>query len=312
MRGGTIWLVLAGAILVAAGGASLFVSFTPAPPPPARSTPAPAPASQAATPAPTSIPTPAPAPAASPAPPPAQASAPPTPSGPIPVDSLPPGYALDTWQRARGAAGKVESVTLTTEEPLPSHALNDADVIEISGWAGDSDLGARAAFVAIAICGRVIATPAVDLQRPDIARGVHPNLGRSGWRARVAIAHVPRCADAKLEILAPMGPFPFAVPLDGAPALTLAAGGTTPALRGPAAPLRRAPTVAPEPRRLTVQGTGNVNLRRCASTECSVLGALRAGVHQAIVVENTAEWLLVAVPTAGASGWIAKRVARLD
>jgi len=228
------------------------------------------------------------------------------------VDSLPPGYALDTWQRARGAAGKIESITLTTEEPLPSRALNDGDVIEMSGWAGDSDLGARAAFVAIAICGRVIATPAVDGQRPDIARDVHPNLGRSGWRARVAIAHVPRCADAKLEILAPMGPFPFAVPLDGARTLTLAAGGTAPSLRGPAAPLRRAPTAAPEPRRLTVQGTGNINLRRCASTECSVLGALRAGVHQAIVVENTADWLLVAVPTAGASGWIAKRVARLD
>ncbi|MBN9495382.1 MAG: hypothetical protein J0H39_01400 [Alphaproteobacteria bacterium] len=306
MRGGTIWLVLAGAILVAAGGASLFVTFAPAPPPPSASpAPAPVPAPQAAAPQ-TAAPAPAPAPvAATPAPPPAQ-------SGPLSVDSLPPGYALDTWQRARGAAGKIESVMLTTEEPLPSRALNDGDVIEISGWAGDNDLGARTAFVAIAICGRVIATPAVDGQRPDIARGIHPNLGRSGWRARVAIAHVPRCADAKLEILAPMGPFPFAVPLDGARELTLASGGTAPALRGPAAPLRRAPTAAPEPRRLTVQGTGNINLRRCASTECSVLGALRAGVHQAIVVENAADWLLVAVPSAGASGWIAKRVARLD
>ncbi len=300
MRGGTIWLVLAGAILIAAGGASLFVSFTPTPPTPQAAAPASTPPSPAQTTA-----TPAPAPVAATAPPPA-------PSGPISVDSLPPGYALDTWQRARGAAGKIENVTLTTEEPLPSRALNDGDVIEISGWAGDSDLGARAAFVVIAICGRVIATPAVDGQRPDIARNVHPNLGRAGWRARVAIAHVPRCADAKLDILAPMGPFPFAVPLEGTRDLTLAAGGTAPALRGPAAPLRRAPTVVPEPRRLTVQGTGNVNLRRCASTDCSVLGALRAGTHQAIVVENTAEWLLVAVPTAGASGWIAKRVARLD
>lgn len=312
MRGGTIWLILAAAILVAAGGASLFVTFTPAPPPApqaaARTAPAPTPAPQTAAPAPAPAPTPSPAPAqvaATPAPRPA-------PTGPILVDSLPPGYALDTWQRARGAAGKIESITLTTEEPLPSRGLNDGDVIEISGWAGDSDLGARAAFVAIAVCGRVIATPAADGQRPDIARDVHPNLGRSGWRARVAIAHVPRCADAKLEILAPMGPFPFAVPLDGGQALTLASGGTAPALRGPAAPLRRAPTVAPEPRRLTVQGTGNVNLRRCASTECSVLGNLRAGTHQAIVVENAADWLLVAVPTAGASGWIAKRVAKLD
>ena len=311
MRGGTIWLILAGAILVAAGGASLFVTFTPntAPPPPRAATPAPTPPASAP-PAPVQ---PAPAqPAPTPAPVAATPAPPPAPSGPIVVDTLPPGYALDTWQRARGAAGKIESVTLTTEEPLPSRALNDGDVIEISGWAGDSDLGARTAFVAIAICGRVIATPAVDGQRPDIARNVHPNLGRSGWRARVAIAHVPRCADAKLEILAPMGPFPFAVPLDGGQTLTLASGGTAPALRGPAAPLRRAPTAAPEPRRLTVQGSGNINLRRCASIECSVLGALRAGVHQAIVVENAADWLLVAVPTAGASGWIAKRVARLD
>lgn len=304
MRGGTIWLILAGAILAAAGGASLLVSF--APPPPGA---APVAAPQAAAPAPTNPP--AQASAA-----PAAASATPAPAatsaGPLSVDSLPPGYPLDAWQRARGAAGKIESATLITEEPLPPRALNDGDVIEISGWAGDSDLGARAAFVAIAICGRVIATPAVDGQRPDIARNVHPNLGRSGWRARVAIAHVPRCADAKLEVLAPMGPFPFAVPLDGGQTLTLAAGGTPPSLRGPAAPLRRAPTAAPEPRRLTVQGTGNVNLRRCASTDCSVLGALRAGVHQAIVVENTTDWLLVAVPTAGASGWIAKRVARLD
>lgn len=310
MRGGAIWLILAAAILVAAGGASLFVTFTPhAPPPAPAQVAAPAPIRAPAAPsAPVAQTVPA-APAAAVVPP---VQAPAAPSGPIAVDSVASGYPVDAWQRARGAAGKIENVTLTSEEALPARALNDSDVLEISGWAGDNDLGARAAFVAIAICGRVVATPPVDRPRPDVARDVHPNLGRSGWRGRVAIAHAPRCADAKLEILAPMGPFPFAVPLDGGRELTLAAGGAAPALRGPAAPLRRPPGAAPDPRRLTVQGAGNVNLRRCASTECSVLGSLRAGTHQAIVVENAAEWLLVAVPAAGASGWIAKRVARLD
>jgi hypothetical protein len=300
MRAGTIWLLLAIAILSAAAGASLFVTFTPdtaAPnPAPAAQAPVPAPAAQA----------PATTPVATPAPPPRAAS------GPISVDSGAANYALDTWQRARGAAGKIEIVALLDDEGLPSRGLTDADVIEISGWAGDSDLGARAAFVAIAICGRVIATPAVDRPRADIARDVHPNLGQSGWRARIAIAHAPRCAEARLDVLAPMGPFPFAVPLDGGRELTLAAKGGPAANIRTGAALRRPPDAAPALRRLTVQGQGNVNLRRCAGADCAVLGSLRAGTHQAVIVENAAEWLLVAVPSAGASGWIAKRVAKLD
>jgi hypothetical protein len=287
MRSGTIWLALAIAIVAGAGAASLLVSFQPdldAPPAARVAIPASAPA----------------APAASARPPAAD------------VDSVEASYPLSDWQRGRGGFGWIDGVALSGGQALPERPLTDSDVLELGGWAGDIDLGLRARFVAVAVCGRVVATPAVELPRPDVAESVHPNLFASGWRARVAVKHLARCAEPRIEVWGPVGPFQFAIPLEGARTLNLAqAGGDAPVLRGPAR-LRAPPAEAPALRRAIVQGQGNVNLRRCAGTNCATAGQLAAGAHQAIVVDEAADWLLLAVPASGRTGWIARRLVRIE
>lgn len=287
MRAGTVWLGLAVAILVGAGAASLLVSFQP---------------DLEAAPA-----TLAPLPA----------NAPPTPQTPAraqvaEVDSADSGYPLADWRRASGGFGWIDGVALAGGQALPERHLTDADVLELGGWAGDVDVGLRAQFVAIAVCGRVVATPPVNLDRPDVAESVHPNLLASGWRARVAVKHLPRCAEPRIEVWGPVGPFPFAIPLQGGQALNLAPpGGDAPVLRGPQR-LRSPPAAAPAQRRAIVQGQGNVNLRRCAGANCATVGQLPAGSHMAIVAEETADWLLLAVPASGRTGWIARRLVRIE
>jgi hypothetical protein len=277
---------LAIAILAGAGAASLLVSFQPdLDAAPAARAPAPQ------------------APAA--APPPARPQT-------AEVDSVETSYPLAKWRRAQGGFGWIDGVALAGGQALPERALTDADILELGGWEGDVDLGLRARFVAVAVCGRVVATPAVELARPDVAESVHPNLFASGWRARLAVKHLPRCAEPRIEAWGPVGPFPFAIPLEGGQALNLAPpGGEAPALRSPRA-LRRPPAEAPAPRRAVVQGSGNVNLRRCAGTTCAAVGQLAAGPHQAIVAEETGDWVLLAVPASGRTGWIAKRLVRFE
>ena len=286
MRAGAAWLALAVAILAAAGAASLLVSFQPdLDAPPAARTPS--------APAPTAPSGPARAPVAD-------------------VDSTETSYPLADWRRASGGFGWIDGMALIGGQALPERPLTDADVLELGGWAGDVDVGLRARFVIVALCGRVVATPAVELPRPDVAESVHPNLFASGWRARVAVKHLPRCAEPQVEVWGPVGPFPFAVPLQGGGTLNLApSGGDAPVLRGPQR-LRTPPGEAPAPRRAVVQGQGNVNLRRCAGTNCAPIGQLPAGPHMAIVAEESADWLLLAVPASGRTGWIARRLVRFE
>lgn len=286
MRAGAAWLALAVAILAAAGAASLLVSFQPDldAPPAARAPNAPAPA---------------------------------VPSGPArapvaDVDSTETSYPLVDWRRASGGFGWIDGMALIGGQALPERPLTDADVLELGGWAGDVDVGLRARFVIVALCGRVVATPAVELPRPDVAESVHPNSFASGWRARLAVKHLPRCAEPQVEVWGPVGPFPFAVPLQGGGTLNLApSGGDAPVLRGPQR-LRTPPGEPPAPRRAVVQGQGNVNLRRCAGTNCAPIGQLPAGPHMAIVAEELADWLLLAVPASGRTGWIARRLVRFE
>ncbi|MCZ8121955.1 MAG: SH3 domain-containing protein [Magnetospirillum sp.] len=293
MRPGTVWLGLAIAILLTAGAASFLISL--------QSEQAAAPPSARAPVAPASPPGPVPAPVPGP-----------VASAVLDVDSRADGYALAEWRRAQGEGGAIDAMALAGGVALPGRPLTDADVIELGGWAGDADLGLRTRFVVVAVCGRVVATPTVDMPRPDVAERVHPNLFASGWRARLAVKHLPRCADAAIDVLGPVGGFPFAIPLEGRRALDLApAGGPAADTRGPAG-LRGPPADPPALRRVVVQGQGSVNLRRCAGPACAAIGQLAAGAHMAILAEETSEWLLLAVPSAGRSGWIAKRLVRLD
>ncbi len=281
-----IWLLVAIAILAGAGATSYWL---------VESEPVPLPqvAAVVATP-------PPPAPVPAPAPAPVVAAPMPAPAAPaIVVDSAERTYPLTAWRVGQAAGGWIDA---SADAGGP---LGDAALIEISGWAGDSELGWRARNVAIAVCGEVVASVKVDLPRADVARAAHPNLAISGWRAKLAVAHLPRCENPRIQAVAQLGDGRLALPLMGTRALALAPpGGPRPVLLAPPAPVAP-PAADPELRALRL--SGNVNVRRCAGTQCEQRGLLPAGTHRALVAEDTGEWMLVSVPASNVAGWISKR-----
>ncbi|MBI3506057.1 MAG: hypothetical protein HY059_14550 [Proteobacteria bacterium] len=321
---GRIWLVVFVAILAAAGAVSFWlvatdpgpipvpVATAPVPPAPVAPKPAPAPPPVPRPPAPQpapvaapAAPVPPPAPVAAPAPAPAPpAPAAPAPAAPAPVprtvvDSAERHYPLTAWRIGQAAGGWIDALGDSAK------TLGDGDILEISGWAGDSELGWRARNVAIAVCGEVVASVKVDRPRPDVARAAHPNLDISGWRARIAIAHVPRCEEPRLQVVAQLGDGKFALPLMGARPLALApAGGPRPDLLAPPAPL------APPERETELRAirlAANTNVRRCAGAQCEQRGQLPAGTYRALVAEENGDWMLVTVPSNNLAGWITKK-----
>ncbi len=286
-QAGRIWLLLAIAILAGAGAASFWL---------VASDPAPAPAPVAAAPVP-APPPPPPRPAEVPAPTPVAVAPPPAPT--IIVDSSERTYPLSAWRIGQAAGGWIDP-------PADTGApLGDGAVVELSGWAGDGELGWRARHVAIAVCGEVVASVRVDIPRADVARAAHPNLAISGWRAKLAVAHLPRCADARIQAVAQLGDGRYALPLLGARTLSLApAGGSRPNLLSPPAPVSPPPS---DPELGTLRLSGNANVRRCAATTCEQRGLLPAGTHRALIAEESGEWILVSVPASNIAGWISKR-----
>jgi hypothetical protein len=312
---GRIWLVVFVAILGLAGAASFWLVATdpgplpaataPVPPPAPKPAPPPAPAPVAAAPSPPRAAPPPPVTIAEPPPlpsPAAPAPAAPVAAPPAParvVDSAERGYPLTNWRIGQAVGGWIDALA------SGERVLNDSDVIEISGWAGDGELGWRARNVAIAVCGEVVASVKVDRPRPDVARAAHPNLGVSGWSARLAVAHLPRCEQPRLRAVAQLGDGRFALPLMGERPLQLApAGGPRPNLLAPPAPLSP-PAQETELRVLRI--AGNTNVRRCAGTQCEQRAMLPAGNHRALVADEAGEWMLISVPASNIAGWIVKK-----
>jgi hypothetical protein len=284
---GRVWLALSLAILAAAGAASLWLAMDERD----ASPPAPVPVAAApAVPPPRAEP-PAPAPLPRIAPPRAET-----------VDSAETHYPLADWRVGASVGGWLD--------PLPDDAdrLDDTRILEIGGWAGDGDLGTRARRVFIAVCGRIVASVTPGIARPEIARAAHPNLDRAGWRARLAVAHLPRCEGAALRAYAQAGTGRTLLPLQGVRGLALAPpGGARPELLGPPTPDLPPPGEAAA-RALRVAST--VNLRRCADTRCDLRGRLPAGTHRAEILDERDGWLLLRVPALGTDGWLLASLAR--
>lgn len=301
---GRIWLVVFVAILGVAGATSFWLVATDPGPVPAAVAPLPPPAPKPAPPAPVAAASPpAPAPVAPPAPV-AEAPAPP-PVAPAPaaparvVDSAERTYPLTDWRIGQAVGGWIDALG------DGERTLGDSDILEISGWAGDGDLGWRARNVAIAVCGAVVASVKVDRPRPDVARAAHPNLGISGWHARLAVAHLPRCEQPRIRAVAQLGDGRFALPLMGDRPLNLAPpGGPRPDLLAPPVPLAP-PAQESELRVLRI--TGNTNVRGCAGTQCAKRATLPAGNYRALVAEEAGDWMLISVPASNIAGWIIKK-----
>lgn len=121
---------------------------------------------------------------------------------PVVVDSYDAAaiHSLNGWSVMSGTYGFIDSVTIDGERsiPLNSRALTNDDVLVVTGWAGHSGLGMSMPDVLFVMCGQVVGSVRVGNPRPDVAKAVHPYLDRSGWQARLSVAHMPRCGETTL------------------------------------------------------------------------------------------------------------------
>ena len=179
-------------------------------------------------------------------------------------------------------------------------------LLTVSGWAGDRSIGVRYPYVLISACGKVVAHVAVNLARPDVAKIIHVNLGQSGWRAQIALRHLPDCGNLQLRAwgVAP-GDSGLILPLNGQFALSVVPAAESKALVASAAPPLRPADMKPlSPVGLKV--TANVlNIRRCAGVDCAIVGRLAKGEWTVLTLDDSKGWLLFAMPER--AGWVSKR-----
>jgi len=225
---------------------------------------------------------------------------------PVPVDSVAPAFAypVASWPLHKQTAGYIDAVHLDGAPPLPldSGAPGDDDVLQVTGWAGHKALGMHLPHVLFTVCGSVVGGTEVADARPDVARTVHSNLGRSGWTAWLAVAHLPRCDNAHLNAWAvsPVGASLW--PLEGSFPLELPreARGTERIFYSQAQPLK--PEDVPKPVAVVVNVLADTPMYKCASAVCDRLGSRSKGPHPGFVIETSGDWTLIQFD--GASGWL--------
>jgi hypothetical protein len=238
----------------------------------------------------------------------------------VTVDSVPleQNYSLAEWTLEKAESGYLDSITFAGAR-LDSNtvqALADSETISLHGWAGDTDLGMRFAHVVFSMCDRVIGNAKVGIARPDVARQVHPNLGSSGWAAKLLVGHLPRCDGARLAAWA-VSPFGRTLyPLQGGASLALAppgkvAGGTDASPTVTSAELVHPSDIDAAARPIVVDvKSGSVNLRRCGAVSCTAIGTLGRGRHSGVMLDGNGEWTLVLIRDL-TIGWISREAAHV-
>ncbi len=117
------------------------------------------------------------------------------------VDSFPldaQGATTD-WRGIEGSAGHFDQLVLLDGSGATDGGVSTIDILIARGWAGDTGLGMRLSDVLLARCDRIVAHAKVTLERPDVAKAVHPNLVRSGWEAQLLAGHLPSCGNDDLS-----------------------------------------------------------------------------------------------------------------
>lgn len=216
-------------------------------------------------------------------------------------------YPLDRWQRDEALAGAVTHVSIAGPRPaaLDQRELTPADVLLVSGWAGEPVLGMRASHVLLSLCGQVFAATAVDLPLPSVRRFVHPNLTDAGWAARLPVAALPSCVDDEPPLLRAWAARDGRIlyPLEGVTALTPPTARPLAAAVPPGRPPLRPEDLPPLERRVVEVGAAGAGLRRCPAADCAGVGHLEAGAYESVLLEHRGRWtLLVADDQAG---WLA-------
>ncbi len=214
----------------------------------------------------------------------------------VTVDSLADGFRPDPSDIRDLAIGWVDSV----------RAIEDGAVLVASGWAGDPELGLRVPFVGVGACGTIVATVAVEHERPDVRGSVHPNLDRAGWSARVFAGHLPVCDGRAFEAYAILPGGRVLAKLALAHAALPALAREDVEADGPADLRRPRDWPGPELARARV-ARSHQPLRRCAGAECAETARLPRGEHSLAVLDRRDGWALVSVPGTARAGWVPER-----
>lgn len=215
---------------------------------------------------------------------------------PVVVDSFEPDAqtALDDWRIVAGSGGHFDVLARVDSAQASETGIAPDAVLSARGWAGEASLGIRTDDVLLVRCGRVVARAQVELDRPDVAEIVHPNLRRSGWQALILAADLPSCADGAMTAFGVLPGSPAKlVRLNGSHSLSVRSGeGGRP--RRFSAQEAIDPNAYPLPPLTEIEVVATrANLRRCGSTDCPVVGQIERGTHPAIVVEKNGDWSLI-------------------
>jgi len=212
------------------------------------------------------------------------------------VDSFPPDAqaAITDWRSLEGSAGHFDQLVLLDGSRPTDAGVSAIDLLIARGWAGDTGLGMRLTDVFLARCDRIVGHARVTLDRPDVAKAVHPNLVRSGWEAQLLAGHLPSCDNDSLSawVVVPGSPA-LLVPLIGRHTAKVDRVGP-PAVSHVSAQGVIRPEAYAAPARVSFEILASrVNLRRCGSTECPVVGQIDQGTYLGAVLENNGEWSLI-------------------
>lgn len=242
--------------------------------------------------------------------PPPQATAQrPIPQNPVIVDSYaePHVHPLSEWQARRGIFGFIDTVQIEGAQPRTYNwtPVNNNNVLVITGWAGVKEFGMQMTHVLLSVCDNVVGSVKVDSSRPDIAEQIHPNLLRAGWSARLAVNHLPRCANARINAWglgrrgAVIWPVSREVKLtfdDSVPPKVKFSPNSSPLRAGN----------RPSYTRRRIQITARMlNLRRCGNRNCKVVAKLKTGNYMGLILQRKKLWSLVALQEN--AGWLANR-----
>lgn len=234
----------------------------------------------------------------------------PVPATPIihQVDSVPPAlqYAISEWNAVSFYSGFIDQVLIDGEDRSSQQIIDvtRSSLITLIGWAGHSEFGMRTPTVLFSVCEKVVGVATVQDPRQDVADNVHMNLTRAGWKATIAVEHLPQCEKPILVAWAqaPLGYNIF--PLHGGRILNFT-GGEAPAykLTSRFRPPRH--DDRSQPKMKTVVVTANaLRIRRCPTTDCAVVGQITAGRHEGFLIEQAGDWSLVQIDQQ--VGWVSK------
>ena len=160
--------------------------------------------------------------------------------------------------------------------------------------------------VLFSLCGKVIGQTSVNGKRSDVADAVHRNLATSGWSAKLAADHMPRCEVQELQAwgVAPIGINVF--PLAGKTTFTFAdqASASRRRYQTPTPSLMPARNGKAEIKKVKI-GASVLRLRKCGDPSCNVVGRITAGLYDGYVLETAGGWTLLQIGES--AGWVSNR-----